>query len=246
MKRALVIAAAFALVAAPALADKAPPQKQIAHARVVLADIVDRCPEELASLDLGPAPAPGSTRLIAKADIEAALPEGAPRFKIPQAVRVARKIKSLTVKDLESTATSALGEIELGRGAKLSAVHPRATVGVAEGYDSVTASLPRPPRRSGKFSTTATLSFREGDVELSRIEVPIDLDLPKEATQPDVKKGSKVTFVLDRGVVQIKATGTAGADVDVGDALSVTIVDSGRALRGRLVQRDPAVVEEIP
>ena len=247
MKRIAIVLALTVMGATPALADKPLVEHKVSHGRILLGDVVDGAPEALASIDLGPSPQPGSSRVVRREDVERAVIQGLPpKLKVPVAVRIVRATKTLSPTDLEATTRTAIAAITLARGATYGGARPGAAVTVPAGYDLVRAEIPRPPRRAGKLATIATLTFLEGDTELARIQVPIDIELPKDAAFADVPKGAKVTFVITRGSVEIRASGTAGGDADVGEDLTVTVMDSGRVLRGKLKSRDPAVVTEAP
>ena len=247
MKRIAIVLALTVMGAPVALADKPLPERKVAHGRILVSDIVEGAPESIATIDLGPAPQPGSSRVVRREDVERAVVQGLPaKMKIPAAVRVVRATKTLSPTDIEAMTRLAIAATRLARGAIYGGARPGAAITVPAGYDLVRAEVPRPPRRPGKLSTVATLTFLEKDNELARIQIPIDIELPKEAAFADVPKGAKVTFVVTRGAIEIRAAGTAGADADVGEDLPVTVSDSGRVLRGRVMSRDPAVVTEAP
>ncbi len=104
------------------------------------------------------------------------------KITIPTAVRIARKIKTLSITDLERTTQVAVTAFGVGRGATWSGARPAAAITVPDGYDAVTAEVPKPPRRSGKFTTIATLSFLENGVELARAQGP-DRSRPPEGSR---------------------------------------------------------------
>ncbi len=256
MMRRSIVAACLLLstvLAAPVDAKRAPegakPGREmlVASARVRLGDVVPGAPEELRAVDLGPSPAPGGSRVLSRADIVAALPEGADAKKVslPHSVRVVRKTTSLAAAALESLAAEAIARRGIEKGGTLVAARPRAAVSVAAGWDRISAELPRLPRKAGKHLTTATLVFLEGDITLAKVPVPVELALPPGAALPDVKKGARLVFSVERGTFEIRVSGAAGADADVGDPLPVTL-ESGKVVRGRLVSRDPAVATEAP
>jgi Chaperone for flagella basal body P-ring formation len=245
MKRIALCLGLFFLGAQPAFAGKPMPDRKIAHNRILVGDVVDNAPASIASIDLGPAPVPGSSRVVRREDVEQAVADVTQdKIKIPAAVRIERKTKTLSVTDLERTTQVAVAAFGVARGATWSGARPAAAITIPDGYDIVTADVPKPPRRSGKFTTIATLSFLENGVELARAQVPIDLDLPKDAALADVRKGAKVTFVVTRGSVEIRASGTAATDADVGEEVQVLVNDMGHTLRGKLMSREPAIVSE--
>ena len=246
MKRIAIVLVLTVMGATNALADKPLVEHKVSHGRILVSDVVDGAPEAIASIDLGPSPQPGSSRVVRREDVERAVIQGLPpKLKIPVAVRIVRATKTLSPTDLEATTRTAIAAITLARGATYGGARPGAAVTVPAGYDLVRAEIPRPPRRAGKLATIATLTFLEGDSELARIQVPIDIELPKDAAFADVTKGAKVTFVITRGSVEIRAVGTAASDADVGEEVSVVITDASHLLRGKVQSQEPAIVTEI-
>jgi hypothetical protein len=223
------------------------PERQLARSRVVLADLVPDAPAELAAVDLGASPAPGSSRLITEEEIVAALPEGteARTLRLPASIRVVRKARKLAPTELEKITRAAVGEAGLPRSGSLTAARPRATVTVPDGWQRVRVDVPKPPRKSGKHATIATLVFLEGDAVLARVPVPIEITLPKSAAVPDVKKGAKLTFLVSRGSIEIKANVTAAADADVGEELPV-VLENKNVLKVRLASKEPPTAVEAP
>lgn len=236
-------------LAAPRPAAASPPLRvAVTGARVRVADVVPDAPPDAAAVDLGPAPAPGGTRLIERAAILRALRErqATEPAHLPEAVRVSRRTRTLSPAELERLVRDALPPGRLPRGAALTAVRPPRALEVPAGWSAVAAELPRPPRRAGPFATTAYLSFLLGEDTLARVAVPVDLALPAGAAAPDLARGAAVTLVVRRGLVEVRASGSAGADADVGDTLPVVLRPAGRVLRARLVERDLALALEEP
>ncbi len=247
-KRALILAA-LALGAAPvalAEAPKKPVECLVASSRVRLADVLPTAPEALRDLDLGPAPLPGSSRLITRAEIVSSLPGGVTLPDGAETVRVLRKTSTVSAAALEKHATDALARTTIARGGALVAARPRGSLVVPDGWQTVDIELPRLPRRAGKLTVSAALRFREGATVVATGDVPVDLTLPESAAIPDVKRGAKALFVVRRGSVEIRAVVAVGDDADVGDVVSGIVQDSGHAVRGRVVEKDPPLLEEVP
>ncbi len=223
------------------------PETALARSRVILCDVAPKAPADLCDTDLGATPAPGSSRLISRDEVVAALPEGTPTkgWTIPASTRIVRKTKTVAPVELEKIVRRAAAATGLPRGASLAAVRAKAAVTVPDGWDAVSIEVPRPPRKSGKHLSTATLVLSEGESVLIKVPVPIELNLPKAAAQPDVKKGSRVSFVVSRGSIEIKASATATQDADVGDTFNVAL-ESGKVVKAKLESKDPAVATEAP
>jgi hypothetical protein len=208
-------------------------ERSVAAPRVVHGDVAD-VPEELRTVDLGPSPMPGSSRVIKRDELLAALPEGARPGSLPSAVRVTRKTRTMTVTEMEALVRDAVLLRGLSKGASLAKVRPRGPTKVAEGFDQVHVEHPKPPRREGRHLTSATVVFTQAGEEVSRATVNLELNLSKEATVPDVAKGTKVQLVVRRGSVSVTALATAQSDADVGETMTVLVADSGKVLRAKV------------
>ena len=241
--------AALALSLGAARAEASPPaQVTVTGARVLVGDVVRGASPDAASVDLGPSPAVGGSRLIDRATILRALREHAATepAQLPEAVRVARLSRTVTATELERLTRTGLSERPLPRGAAIAGVRASRGLDVAAGWDAVTAELPRLPRRAGPLSTTALVTFRAGSEVLGRASVQVDLVLPATAAEPELARGAAVTLVVRQGLVEIRVGASAGADADVGDTLPVILRPSGRVLRARLIERDTALAEDAP
>lgn len=249
MRALLALALAVSLVTAPASVGaakaKAIAEAQLARSRVLLSDLVPNAPEEVATIDLGASPQPGSSRLVTREEMVAALPEGfdARSLQMPASVRVVRKARKLMPAEIEKMTRDAISEAGVPRNGTLTAVRPRAAVTVPAGWESARVDLPRPPRKSGKHLATATLLLLEGETVLARLPVPVELALPKSAAIPDVKKGSKLQLVIERSGLEIKAMVSAAADADVGEELPV-MFENRTVIKAKLVSKDPPAAVE--
>ncbi|MFO0611638.1 MAG: hypothetical protein U0414_03555 [Polyangiaceae bacterium] len=227
-------------------AGKKPAECPVAHARVRLADVYPGAPSELAGLDLGPSPLVGSSRLITRAEIVAAVPAGTTLPATVGTVRVVRKTSTISVATLEKLTTDALAGTPIPKAGTVLAVRPSGAATVPDGWETVEASLAKVPRKAGKVTISASLRFLEGDSVVSTATIPVDLTLPESAAIPDAKRGSSALLVVKRGSVEIRAAVTVGADADVGDEVTLTVKDTGHVVRGKLVQSDPPMLDEVP
>lgn len=238
---ALATAAAPALGAAPSV-----PEIAVARGRVTIADVLPGAAKEIAFVDLGPAPAPGGSRVITRDDLRRALAAAGAREPraLPAAVRVVRRMVKIGAAEMDRLARGALSGSSLPRGATLSAVRAPRSAEVAAGWDAVRASLPRPPHRMGPFTAVAMIHFTAGTEELAAVPVPVDLTLSAEAMAYDLPRGSTLTLVVKRDLVVVEVAAIAGADADVGAILPVTIRPTKRVVRARLVSRERAEIVE--
>jgi hypothetical protein len=212
--------------------------------RVTLADLAPSACDDGAAVDLGPAPAPGGSRLLARAELDAAARDAKVTCRrLPSAVRVVRKMRSLDARALEALAREGL-EGSLPRGASLARVRAPRAVTVADGWDRVEAIVPRTPRRRGTFATTVRLRLERAGAEIGSLDVPVELALSEAAEAADVEKGAPLSVIVASGLVQVTAAAIAGASGDAGSIIPVTIRTSGRVLRARIVDRTRAVAED--
>ncbi len=233
---AALLFAATAL-ALPAEARQRLPQVQVSGQRIMLSDIIAGEAASLVQVDLGPAPAPGGSRIIDRRTIREALERESVTGirKIPKAVRVVRKMTKLSRERLSKIAKKALSAQGLRRGITLLKWRPSRSVRVAAGWDEVSLRLPKPPRRRGNWSTTGLLTFTAGGTRVARLAIPVTFSVSAEGAKPDVDKGQALLLVVRRGLVEIKVKAIAKTAADVGDVLSVTLRPSGRQVRAKLL-----------
>lgn len=134
----------------------------------------------------------------------------------------------------------------LPKGAILVAARPSAAglVDIPLTPTRVTIDVTPPPRRAGTVTATAVLVFwKEGDVS-ARVPVALELSVPPEALLYDVQKGSVLTLVVRRGLVEVSVQAVASADADIGDVVQVLLRPSGRVLRAQVIARDRALAVE--
>jgi hypothetical protein len=230
------------LLAAPPATARAPiAEVRIAAARVHLGDVLPAVTGDAGAVDLGPAPAPFGSRLVTRDDLLHAFEAAHSKApaKLPEAVRVFRSMRKLGAAELEQLTRAAL-PATMPRGTALTAVRAPKSVDLADGWDRVVASVPRPPHRVGSFPTTVTLSFLVGVESLAEISFPIDVSVSAAGAAFDLPHGGSLTLIVKRGLVEIEAPATATTDADIGMVLQVALRPSGRVVRARLVTADRA------
>jgi flagella basal body P-ring formation protein FlgA len=236
------------LLALASAADASPTHVTVEGTRVQIRDLLRDAPAETAEIDLGPSPALGGTRLIARDEILQALRahQATATPRLPESIRVTRASRTLRPDELNQMVREALPRDRLPRGTALRDVRPTQSVTVPAGWTAVSVDLARPPRRVGTFSATAYVNLRRGDDLIARVPVRVDLTLSAEAATPDLTRGSAVTLVVRHGLVEVRASGSAAADADIGETLPVVLRPSGRVIRARLIEPALAVALEEP
>jgi hypothetical protein len=218
-------------------------QVVVTGTRIHLADVMREVGGEVGSVDLGPAPVAGGSRVVSRADIVTAL--GAKQLavpaSVPDAVRVVRKARHLEAADLNALVRTAVASKDLARGVSLAKVRADRPVDVADGWTRVDVDVPRAPKKAGTFATTAIASLFVGDEVIARLPVPLDLTVSADGERFDASRGASLTLIVQRLFVEIRTEGFAGADADIGEVLPVQLRPSGRVLRARLVSKDEAI-----
>ena len=218
---------------------------ELATPRVGLAAVLPELAETLGDVDLGPAPQPGTSRVLSAVEVREALTSQgiSGEVELPTAVRLVRKMDTLTTERLGELTREAVLAAGLKAGLRLKTVKAPPRIRVAAGFTRVSAKVARPPRRTGEWTTTVVLSFEAEEQLLARVAVPVVFDVSAEAALPDASKGQMLTVVVMAGLVEIRAKGVAGDNANVGDVLPITLRPSGRVVRARLVAKDRAVTE---
>jgi hypothetical protein len=214
------------------------------HLRV--GDILADLDAEAAAFDLGPAPAASGSRVVDRDEIVRAFQEHGvepPRF-VPAAVRIVRRMRRMEAREISDLVRNGLSE-GLPRGATITEIRG-SRASIPDGWTRTVCELPRPPHRTGAVTSSASLTFYENEQALWRISVPVELALSQEAKLYDVERGSHVTLVIRRGLVEVGASGTTAADADIGDLVPVVLLPSGRTLSARLEDREHAVAVGAP
>lgn len=235
---ALLVAAAGDVSAA-----EGPLEVPVTGPRIKLGEVVQGAPD----VDLGPAPAPGGSRLLDREEMQrAAVAQGKPAPKnLPASVRVVRKMRQLTGAEIDRLATEAAARA-LARGVTLVRVRTAASLSVPDGWDHVAAELPRPPRRVGPATVSGSLAFLRGTEEIARTPIVAELTLAAEAAAPDVAQGSTILLLVRRGLVELRIPGVVTADAEIGSLVPVTVRPTGRVVRARILDREHALATEGP
>jgi hypothetical protein len=162
--------------------------------------------------------------------------------------RPAPTTKKLTPSEIERAGREAIAASapRLPKSARIVAIRCATTPEVPIALSKVTIDVTPAPKKAGSIVTTAVLVFwRDADVG-ARVPITIELDVPASALVSDAPKGTPVTLVVTRGLVEVTAPAVTSADADVGDVIQVLLKPSGRAMKAKLVAKDRAVIVEEP
>ncbi len=239
----LSVAAIALSVSLPASAEG---ERTVDSARVHLSDVSDGFEGEIAGLDLGAAPPPGSTRTLPRSEVEAEIRAAGgdtSRLRMPRSLLIrsaSRRWSGHELEDMfEPPLSAALPHGVTLRQVKYShslVTSPKITVGYAH--------IPKLPKHEGELTVTATVDLRQEDAVVARVPVTVVLDIGLEATRPMMEKGSRVSVVIDHGGARVSAVALSMSDADLGDIILFRVTSTQRVLRGRVASSDTADVVE--
>jgi hypothetical protein len=239
--RAALVIAASCLFAAPLRAE---PVKHVESARVTVGDVVDAAPAELAGVDLGPAPPPGGSRLIARDELAREIRRAgadAKGVKLPELTRVVSAGKRFTPAELAALFEPAL-RAALPRGVTLKSVTVARGALVSPRVEAGAVFLPKLPRRRGNVKSSGTVELVLDGSVVSRVPVTLWFSIEPVAAEPVVRRGSRVDLVIERGPARITAAAVALADGEVGEVLQFRVGATQKTLRARVESRTLARV----
>jgi len=237
---------AFIALSAWPLVAHAEPVRTVDHARLLLGDVLASAPAGLAEVDLGPAPPPGSSRLLTKAELERQLRERGvdlSKLAIPAAVRVVGAAQHIAPDKMAELATPAIIK-ELPPGVTLTSVRASYEVVVPPGAEIKSAKLSKIVRQKGTQRSTATLEFSSDGAPVANVPVAVVLEVSEQAARPDVVRQSRINISIERGAVKVSGTGQVMADANVGDKVSVLVLATGRVVKALIVSQNEAQLLE--
>lgn len=218
----------------------------VSSRRLQLAQLWPACPAALCKADLGAAPPPGTSLLLARDAIMRALGKLArelPELSLPQAVRVKSEGRVLSPEDVSQLAYAAVqGALPIG--VTLSRVESKLPLTVPLTATFGRAELPRLPRRAGPLTTSGTIEIVHEGAVVGRMPLTLQLVISEGAARADVPKGSDLTLVIARSSATISARGVAMQDAEIGQIALFKVPLTGKVLRARVESADRAVVLE--
>lgn len=230
-----VCAPLAALLCATAVA-RADEARVVRGAQVHLSDVVSELPADVPDLEIGAAPPPGSSRTIAKSEIQDAASKSGVSLKLvrlPSAVRVTSAAKRWSTEDLTNAALPALSRVlPLGVSVRRARAISKAVTSPSANVSAV--RVPRLPRREGEYLTTAIIELSNDGQIVARIPFQLSLDISSTAAQPAVTKGTRVQLMIESGPARITATAIALSDGELGDTLQFRVTTTQKILFGKV------------
>jgi hypothetical protein len=240
MKRSHLAVLAVILASSLGRADET---RVVSRTRLKVSDLV-HAPDAMGDVDLGPAPPPGATRLVSRAEVEEKLRtagQDPKKLKLPMSVRVVGASMRFTPETLAKAATPAIEHV-LPVGVTLARVEPSNDVVAHPGTTVRGATVPKLPRQKGPAQSTAMLELASEDGYVTKVSVGISVEISEAAAKADVPKGGRLEVIYERGTIKIATTGVALTDMDVGETAQMSLVATGRVVRAKLLTRDRAEI----
>lgn len=222
--------------------------RTIEHARVRVADVVTDAPDDVAAVDLGPAPPPGGSRVVARFEVEDRIRSAGfetAQLRIPQAVRLVGASRRIAPPELNELCSSELVKV-LPAGVTVVKADAAREIVVTPGATVRQVKVPRPPRQKGPFRTTATLEFQSDGEIVARAAIAVTLDVSEKGAQADVGRGRRLTVFIQKKGIRVSTTGVAQADANVGDVVHVQVAPTGRVIKALLKSNEEAEVVDLP
>jgi len=237
----------FLLATTFALSASAELSQTIDTARIHLRDVSDGYDDgDLASLDLGPAPPPGNSRLLSRAEVEdqlRAAGDNAKSLRMPAALRIISAAKRWTSDELRDALTpKVISALPAGVSFKSSKLNR--TLVTSPSVKVGEAHLPRIPKRVGELTLTATVDLLQDDVTVMRLPITVVVQVTDLAIQPAAAKGSRINLVIEHGGARVTALAIVMSDTELGATGLFRVTSTQRVLRARLLSPDSAQVVE--
>jgi hypothetical protein len=225
--------AALLCATSVAVADEA---RVVRGAQVHLSDLVSELPAGVPDLEITAAPPPGSSRTIARGEIQDAADKNGislKQVKLPTAVRVTSAAKRWSTEDLANAALPALTRA-LPNGVTVKRARATAKAVTSPSASISGVRVPRLPRREGEYLTTATIELSNDGQIVARIPLQLSLEISSAAAQPAITKGTRVQLMIESGPARITATAIALSDGELGDTLQFRVATTQKILYGKV------------
>lgn len=221
------------------------PRIVLERSRIVLADLVRDVPEALESVDLGPAPLPGKTRLMTRQDIAERLRSlgvSGSRLDLPTSVRVESKAELFTPAALTSLVEGPL-RAALPAGVRLERLLVKGDQLLSPDIRVGHVRLPRFAPEDGMQSQTATVELLWGAQVVMRLPVLITVQVVSTQGSELVPRGSTLTLVIARGNVRVSASAETLSPARVGQEVVVRVGTTKKTISAKLTSTREAEVQ---
>lgn len=224
----LVLTAGLVLLGAgPASAERV---VEVPAGIVRLGQIWAAAPPELQSLEIGPSPPPGSSRLVLRRELERRLSQAGVTHRdldLPRASRIETLSERWSSERLREAATEQALRV-LPPGIELAQVKTQSQQVVPAGTRVSGVEIGKIPRRAGTQTLPAMLLLEYGGSVVRRVPVSLVLNVSEASTLPLVSRGALVRVYVQRTGARIAAQAEALQDGNAGDTIQFRIHQTQR------------------
>lgn len=197
---------------------------------VRLGQVWSAAPADLQSLEIGPSPPPGSSRLVLRRDLERHLSRAGVTHRdldLPRALRIETLSERWSPERLREAATEQAIRV-LPPGIELAQVKTQSQQVVPAGTRVSGVELGKIPRRAGTQTLPAVLLLEYEGAVVRRVPVSLVLNVSEASTLPLVARGALVRVYVQRTGARIAAQAEALQDANVGDTIQFRIHQTQR------------------
>jgi hypothetical protein len=254
MRSVLTFFAASAILASALLGEAlASEVVKLSRQRILLSDVLPDAAESLATIDLGPAPPPGKSRLLSHSDISyrlKALGIAASQLEIPkEGIRVESVARVFTPSQLEQLVRPALvGTLPEGfvlRSLHVSAdwvLSPEVAIGAIDLAPLATSLSCKGGPKRPLCRETVLVDLSWGNEVVARLPVQLELDVSRRAEEPPVPRGSVISLSVFKGNVEVTVLAETMASAKVGEVVMLRAQATKKVMSARLVSSSRAEV----
>jgi hypothetical protein len=218
----------------------------VSGSSIRVSDIDPTVAPELADIDLGRAPPPGSSRLMSQKEIRQRLREAGAdpaRVNVPKVVRIEAPVERWKPEEVAVRADAAV-RASLPPGVTLVKLVAKLGVLVPPGT-TVASARPVVPHSVGRHDITLVAELRRDDEVVARAPLSLTVEVGPDAFAPAVRKGDRMTLVVEQGNARIGATAVALGDANLGDSIWFKVTATGKTLKARVTSRDVGMVVDL-
>jgi hypothetical protein len=248
MRHVKRLPALFAFVALSTLAAVAGADNRVSieGPTVRVSDIDPAAPPELADIELGRAPPPGGSRLLMRNEIRQRIREAGAdpaRMNVPASIRVESPAERWKPEEVAVRADPAV-RAALPPGVSLIKLDAHNTLVVPPG-STVANVRPVIPHAVGRHDVTVVAEVRRRDEIVARAPLSLVVDVGEDAFAPILRKGDRITLIIEQGNARIGAAAVTLADANPGDAIFCRVSSTGKVLKAKVQNKDVGMVVEL-
>jgi hypothetical protein len=222
--------------------------RDISGGRIELHEVLPGAPAELAGVDLGASPPPGSSRVLTREQLKQQITQAgfdpAP-LDIPQLTRVQAAGKRWSATELSDWLLPAVRQA-LPPGVSLLKLKTSTSLLLSPDASIGEVRLAKLPKRTGTVQAGLSVVLLLDQEATHHLPLVAVVNISEQAAGYAVSSGADVSLVVRYRTLRVSAAATALKDGDIGDTVPFRVKSSGKTLLARLTSRQEAEVVESP